>query len=456
MRVGLKTGKPFYLPSETVEETVSLFCDQPVLARCLELRFYRKAGVSTGNSIEDGSTKNSRIDFNRLFSRTEGSSNGGFRNNSRVCMEDENGEFKSMLSRENNYSGFCVKICKICENFDLKNGANIFPFSFQLKSDEQGTGRAKNYSAGGSIELESLLCVEAVCKVARCDGSIGCATTLTGNAEQDLTARLLGLELNRKMSTRERETTGKKEGASGTVRPLSLKETLGNPHEHSFGNLEEIGYKKEEEEITSDAFLISIVGKTVKNSYVDTKIRRSSLFCLFSKSLNYRIETGRDWYTRGDMVTVLCRPLAAQCPPKNTNYLKRILSVKRPAITSVAASLYQSILYSRPPSDSIGTKGGAIERDSAETQLVASYNAAQTGKSTFTLRFRTPVSLGPTLSSDFFSVQCFLILHVGLSNGRTVKIKKPLDIGEVKYPLGMDESEGVGDRHFYVMRHLDY
>lgn len=308
MTVELKFDKTFYFPSQAVEGTVSVYCDYPKLAKSIKLRFYKK--LKTTIKKIDGTLPEILVDTETI---------------------------------EKDYT------CLICENNDLKSGCNTFPFSFNVKGDETGTGIAKSYFSDTMCILENSFFVQAIY-----------------------------------------------EGSDGII----------TEQKH-----------------------LSIINQLKEKTFIDTKIKASTFMCLFAKSINYRIQTDKQWYSRGDTINLSFSSLT---------------KTETPMIASITANLYQLIAFSKPVINTVKSK------------LITTFSAVPTSKNTFKMQFRVPMSLCPNIADKDFTVQCVIFFNLNLFSGKQIKIKKYLNIGEAHFEIPKIETRLNSENYVYVMRHLDY
>lgn len=148
---------------------------------------------------------------------------------------------------------------------------------------------------------------------------------------------------------------------------------------------------------------VSIFDKNEEKCQTDFKIKIKTLLCLFDKTMLYRILVDKSWYVRGDSVSVDCFS---------------VTKISQPVVANVSGKLYQLVIINQPGNNTIKSK------------LMCTSNGFPSNRNRFKLQFRIPMSAGPSITEEKFTVRTVLFLELKLYNGSSLKIKKYLNIGE--------------------------
>lgn len=172
---------------------------------------------------------------------------------------------------------------------------------------------------------------------------------------------------------------------------------------------------------------VIIFDRNEEKTQTDVKIKKSSLTCLFDKKTAYRIQTDKLWYFRGDNVVVDLFPLS---------------NSKKKIVTGVNVKMYQIM--------TIKDKNEEI----VKSRRVADLEESLSNKNRFRIHFRIPMNAGPTITEKEFSVKTLLVFDLKLYNGRLMKVRKFLNVGEAMFEVPSVEESSYNDgttfREFYV------
>ena len=173
---------------------------------------------------------------------------------------------------------------------------------------------------------------------------------------------------------------------------------------------------------------ISIINFSKEKQFIDTKIRTSSYLCLFKKTTNYRIQTDKQWYSRGDNINIS---------------LSSLNRMDNAIVSSAYVNIYQVVLLHDSTINTMKSK------------LITSFSAMPLCKNTFEFQFRIPMALNPSISDQDFTVESVLIFHLNLYNGQQIKIRKSLFIGEAFFEISSPQINMNTENYVYVTRHLE-
>lgn len=307
MKIDINFKKAYFLPSQTAEGIITIFCDSPVIIKSLKLRFYKIVKIK--------------------YKKIDGTIPETIEESEKILEE---------------------KFYSICENMDLKLGYNSFPFSFLISKEEKSTGIAKSYFLDSMCILERSFMIQSICE-----------------------------------TSQERYSAEKH---------------------------------------------LSIVNFSNEKPVVDMKLRSSGYFCIFKRNFNFRIQTDKQWYSRGDNISIS---------------LSSLNKADSPYIASIQANVYQIVVFHCP------------KLNTSKSKLLTTFNAIPMGKNTFKLNFRVPMSLSPSISDEDFTVQSVLIFNLNLYNGKQIKIRKILSIGEAYFEMPTSEVAFDMENYVYITRHLE-
>jgi len=175
--------------------------------------------------------------------------------------------------------------------------------------------------------------------------------------------------------------------------------------------------------------MVSIFDRNEEKCQTDIKIKTSTFACIFDKTMLYRILLDREWYFKGDCITVECMPVSR---------------TSRPIVAGVSGKLYQLVMLRHPGCGEIKPK------------LMGTSAGFPVNRNRFKLQFRVPVNAGPSITEDSFAVRMLLFVELRLYNGTVVKVKKYLNVGEPAFELPEIEKTYFARGKVFAERSFEY
>ncbi|KAM0679706.1 hypothetical protein GINT2_001958 [Glugoides intestinalis] len=174
---------------------------------------------------------------------------------------------------------------------------------------------------------------------------------------------------------------------------------------------------------------VSIFDRSQVKLHSDIKITINSFLCFFRRTVLYRIQTDKLWYFKGDQIVINCFPNS---------------SLKRPLISGITGKIYQIMAINNGKDRSI------------RSRHLLTANGFPVNKNKFTLQFRIPMNVGPSITEEDFYVKTILIVDVQLFNGVSIKTKKVLNIGQLSFEVPEIEQARYVDGIVFATRALEY
>lgn len=150
-----------------------------------------------------------------------------------------------------------------------------------------------------------------------------------------------------------------------------------------------------------------ILDRNEEKQFIDSRIRIGSFMCLMTKSIQFRIQTDREWYFGGDTVQIDCFLTS------KTN---------KSLISGVDANLHEIVIFNRDTESILRTK------------IMSSFQAYPLGKNHFRIKFRLPTTIATMTERDFV-VRTAAFFTVKFYNGSSMKIKKYINVAQISLEI---------------------
>lgn len=172
-----------------------------------------------------------------------------------------------------------------------------------------------------------------------------------------------------------------------------------------------------------------VLDRNEEKQFIDSKIRLSSFLCLLVKSIQFRIQTDKEWYFAGDSIQIECFPIS---------------KTSKSMISGIDANLYEIVIFKR--------EGGNILR----SKMVSSFQAFPLNKNHFRMQFRLPMNVSPTITEKDFVIRTAAFFSVKFYNGSTMKIKKYINVSQMVLEIPEIESALYYETKTYCEQTIDY
>lgn len=173
----------------------------------------------------------------------------------------------------------------------------------------------------------------------------------------------------------------------------------------------------------------TVLDRNKEKQFIDSKIRLSSFICLLTKSIQFRIQTDKEWYFTGDNVQIECFPIS---------------KTSRSMISGIDANLYEIAVFNR--------ESGNILR----SRMASTFQAFPLNKNHFRMQFRLPMNIGPTITEKDFVIRTAVFFNIKFYNGSSMKIKKYINVGQIALEIPEIESALYYETKTYCEQIIDY